>query len=154
MSTEEKLAEKPEVITIQEEQDGSATVELPESIPSPDAQADHDGEGSDEDNDHAEDDAVAGAGAVHGLGGGEAVRVVLDTQLTIEGAQEVGLDLAAVDPRRAAALAAPRHRLERPGDADADQPGAAGLRLGALDEVGHDPQAAVVVPAGSGLADA
>ena len=48
MSTEEKLAEKPEVITIQEEQDGSATVELPESISSPDAQSDHDGEGSDE----------------------------------------------------------------------------------------------------------
>ena len=39
---------------------------------------------------------MRGAGAVHGLGGGEAVRVVLDTQLTIEGAQEVGLNLAAV----------------------------------------------------------
>ena len=39
MSTEQNVAEKPEVITIQEEQDGSATVELPESIPSPDTQA-------------------------------------------------------------------------------------------------------------------
>ena len=64
MSTEEKLAEKPEVITIQEEQDGSATVELPESIPSPDAQADHDGEGSDEADDRAREAEMAAGGEI------------------------------------------------------------------------------------------
>ena len=64
MSTEEKLAEKPEVITIQEEQDGSATVELPESIPSPDAQSDHDGEGSDEADDRAREAEMAAGGEI------------------------------------------------------------------------------------------
>ena len=64
MSTEEKLAEKPEVITIQEEQDGSATVELPESIPSPDQQADHDGEGSDEADDRAREAEMAAGGEI------------------------------------------------------------------------------------------
>ena len=64
MSTEEKLAEKPEVITIQEEQDGSATVELPESIPSPDAQADHDGEGSDEADERAREAEMAAGGEI------------------------------------------------------------------------------------------
>ena len=64
MSTEEKLAEKPEVITIQEEQDGSATVELPESIPSPDQQADHDGEGSDEADERAREAEMAAGGEI------------------------------------------------------------------------------------------
>ena len=64
MTTEEKLAEKPEVITIQEEQDGSAIVELPESIPSPDVQADHDGEGSDEADERAREAEMAAGGAI------------------------------------------------------------------------------------------
>ena len=38
MSTEQQTQEKPEVITIQEAGDGSAVVELPDSIPSPDSE--------------------------------------------------------------------------------------------------------------------
>jgi hypothetical protein len=47
MSTENQAAEQ-EVIVIQEEQDGSATIELPNSIPSPEAQHDDDSDESDE----------------------------------------------------------------------------------------------------------
>ena len=65
MSTAVENQEKPEVITIQEAQDGSAVVELPPSIPSPEPQAadDHD-EGSDEDDDAAREAEIASGGEV------------------------------------------------------------------------------------------
>jgi len=64
MSTEQITAEKPEVITIQEEVDGSATIELPESIPSPDVQADSEHEDSDEADDRARRAEMASGGEV------------------------------------------------------------------------------------------
>ena len=47
MSTDNQAVEQ-EVIVIQEEQDGSATIELPNSIPSPEAQHDDDSDEADE----------------------------------------------------------------------------------------------------------
>jgi len=47
MSTENQAVEQ-EVIVIQEEKDGSATIELPDSIPSPEAQAEDDSDEADE----------------------------------------------------------------------------------------------------------
>ena len=47
MSTDNQAVEQ-EVIVIQEEKDGSATIELPESIPSPEAQHDDDSDEADE----------------------------------------------------------------------------------------------------------
>lgn len=47
MSTENQAVEQ-EVIVIQEEKDGSATIELPQSIPSPEAQHDEDSDEADE----------------------------------------------------------------------------------------------------------
>jgi len=47
MSTDNQVAEQ-EVIVIQEEKDGSATIELPESIPSPEPQHDDDSDEADE----------------------------------------------------------------------------------------------------------
>ena len=47
MSTDNQIAEQ-EVIVIQEEKDGSATIELPESIPSPEPQHDDDSDEADE----------------------------------------------------------------------------------------------------------
>lgn len=47
MSTENQAVEQ-EVIVIQEEKDGSATIELPQSIPSPEAQHDDDSDEADE----------------------------------------------------------------------------------------------------------
>lgn len=64
MSTEQNVAEKPEVITIQEEQDGSATVELPDSIPSPDAQAETEHEDSDEADERAREAEMASGGEI------------------------------------------------------------------------------------------
>jgi len=57
MSQEQTTAEKPEVIMIQEEQDGSATIELPESIPSPDPQTESARSNESEDSDEADDRA-------------------------------------------------------------------------------------------------
>jgi len=64
MSTEQESAEKPEVITIQEEVDGSATIELPDSIPSPDEQADSSQEDSDEADERARRAEMAAGGEV------------------------------------------------------------------------------------------
>lgn len=64
MSTEQNMAEKPEVITIQEEQDGSATIELPDSIPSPDVQAEAEHEDSDEADERARQAEMAAGGEV------------------------------------------------------------------------------------------
>jgi hypothetical protein len=47
MSTEQVAAPEQEVIVIQEEKDGSATIDLPESIPSPDAQHEEDSDEAD-----------------------------------------------------------------------------------------------------------
>jgi hypothetical protein len=47
MSTEQLAAPEQEVIVIQEEKDGSATIDLPESIPSPDAQHEDDSDEAD-----------------------------------------------------------------------------------------------------------
>ena len=47
MSTEQLAAPEQEVIVIQEEKDGSATIDLPDSIPSPDAQHEEDSEEAD-----------------------------------------------------------------------------------------------------------
>ena len=47
MSTDNQVVEQ-EVIVIQEEKDGSATIELPESIPSPEPQHDDDSDEADE----------------------------------------------------------------------------------------------------------
>jgi hypothetical protein len=65
MSTETPVQEDKEVISIQEEKDGSAVVELPPSIPSPEVQADdgHD-DGSDEADDEAREAEIAAGGAV------------------------------------------------------------------------------------------
>ena len=64
MSNEQETAEKPEVITIQEEQDGSATIELPDSIPSPDAQPEAEHEDSDEADERARANEMAAGGEV------------------------------------------------------------------------------------------
>ena len=64
MSTEQNTAEKPEVITIQEEVDGSATIELPESIPSPDVQPEAEHEDSDEADERARAAELASGGEV------------------------------------------------------------------------------------------
>lgn len=65
MSTAVENQEKPEVITIQEAQDGSAVVELPPSIPSPEPQAadEHD-DGSDEADEAAREAEIAAGGVV------------------------------------------------------------------------------------------
>ena len=47
MSTDTKDKEQVEVIAIQEEKDGSATIELPPSIPSPEAGTDSDADDHD-----------------------------------------------------------------------------------------------------------
>jgi hypothetical protein len=47
MSTEQVAAPEQEVIVIQEEKDGSATIDLPDSIPSPDAQHEEDSDEAD-----------------------------------------------------------------------------------------------------------
>ena len=60
MSTENQAVEQ-EVIVIQEEKDGSATIELPDSIPSPEAQHDDD---SDEADDRARQKEMVVGGAV------------------------------------------------------------------------------------------
>jgi len=60
MSTDNQAVEQ-EVIVIQEEKDGSATIELPDSIPSPEAQADDD---SDEADDRARQREMVAGGAV------------------------------------------------------------------------------------------
>jgi hypothetical protein len=65
MSTEQNTAEKPEVITIQEEVDGSATIELPDSIPSPDEQPDASQEDSDEADERARRAEMAAGGEVN-----------------------------------------------------------------------------------------
>jgi hypothetical protein len=64
MSKDQEVAEKPEVITIQEEVDGSATIELPDSIPSPDAQPDSEHEDSDEADDRAREAEMSSGGEV------------------------------------------------------------------------------------------
>jgi len=64
MSTEQNVAEKPEVITIQEEQDGSATIELPDSIPSPQEQPEAEHEDSDEADERARQAELAAGGEV------------------------------------------------------------------------------------------
>lgn len=65
MSTNAATQEEQEVITIQEAVDGSAVVELPPSIPSPEPQAaeEHD-DGSDEADDAAREAEIAAGGAV------------------------------------------------------------------------------------------
>jgi hypothetical protein len=60
MSTDNQVVEQ-EVIVIQEEKDGSATIELPESIPSPEPQHDED---SDEADDRARQKEMVVGGAV------------------------------------------------------------------------------------------
>jgi hypothetical protein len=60
MSTENQAVEQ-EVIVIQEEKDGSATIELPDSIPSPEGQAEDD---SDEADDRARQREMVTGGAV------------------------------------------------------------------------------------------
>jgi hypothetical protein len=65
MSTEQNASEKPEVITIQEEVDGSATIELPDSIPSPDEQPDASHEDSDEADERARRAEMAAGGEVN-----------------------------------------------------------------------------------------
>lgn len=64
MSTEQNMADQPEVITIQEEQDGSATIELPDSIPSPDVQPEAEHEDSDEADERARAAELAAGGEV------------------------------------------------------------------------------------------
>ena len=64
MSNEQQNAEKQEVITIQEEVDGSATIELPDSIPSPDEQPDASHEDSDEADERARRAELAAGGEV------------------------------------------------------------------------------------------
>lgn len=65
MSTNVENQEEQEVITIEEAQDGSAVVELPPSIPSPEPQAaDGHDDGSDEDDDAAREAEIAAGGAV------------------------------------------------------------------------------------------
>lgn len=60
----ENTSQEQEVIMIQEEKDGSATVELPSSIPSPEAQVDDANIGTDEDDDAERAAEIAQGGAV------------------------------------------------------------------------------------------
>lgn len=65
MSDNKQTNEDQEVISIEEAQDGSAIVELPNSIPSPDPQATDDNDhGSDEDDEAARAAEIAAGGAV------------------------------------------------------------------------------------------
>ena len=68
MSTDQQAQEKPEVITIQESGDGSAVVELPDSIPSPDAKeaapAEDHSDGSDEADEAARQAEMASGGEI------------------------------------------------------------------------------------------
>ena len=64
MSTDTKEAQDVEVIAIQEEKDGSATIELPPSIPSPGSTAEDDDHGSDEDDEAARQREMAVGGEV------------------------------------------------------------------------------------------
>lgn len=68
MSTDQQTQEKPEVITIQESGDGSAVVELPDSIPSPDAEqpapAEDHSDGSDEADEAARQAEMAAGGEI------------------------------------------------------------------------------------------
>ena len=65
MSTDTQDKQEVEVISISEEKDGSAVVELPPSIPSPDADAEEDHDvGSDEADDEARQREMAVGGAV------------------------------------------------------------------------------------------
>jgi hypothetical protein len=64
MSTENKGTDDVEVIAIQEEKDGSAVVELPPSIPSPENNAEDDDHGSDEDDEAARQREMAVGGSV------------------------------------------------------------------------------------------
>lgn len=65
MSDNKQTNEDQEVISIEEAQDGSAIVELPNSIPSPDPQAADDNDhGSDEDDEAARAAEIAAGGAV------------------------------------------------------------------------------------------
>lgn len=64
MSTENRGTEDVEVIAIQEEKDGSAVVELPASIPSPENTAEDHDEGSDEDDEAARQREMAVGGEV------------------------------------------------------------------------------------------
>jgi hypothetical protein len=61
MSSDQNTAEAQEVIVIQEEKDGSATVDLPQSIPSPDVNRDED---SDEADEAARQEEMASGGGV------------------------------------------------------------------------------------------
>ena len=65
MSDKENNQQEQEVISIEEAQDGSAVVELPASIPSPDPQAAGDDDhGSDEDDEAAREAEIAAGGAI------------------------------------------------------------------------------------------
>lgn len=64
MSTEQKDQEQVEVIAISEEKDGSAVVELPDSIPSPENTAEDHEDGSDEDDEAARQRELAMGGEV------------------------------------------------------------------------------------------
>jgi hypothetical protein len=64
MSENNQPKDEAEVIVIQEEADGSATVELPDSIPSPDARADSETEDSDEADERARRAEMADGGSV------------------------------------------------------------------------------------------
>jgi hypothetical protein len=57
MSTDTQEKEKVEVMTIQEATDGSAVVELPESIPSPDVAPEDKAAAPEDDSDEADDAA-------------------------------------------------------------------------------------------------
>ena len=64
MSENNQPKDEAEVIVIQEEADGSATVELPDSIPSPDVRADSETEDSDEADERARRAEMADGGSV------------------------------------------------------------------------------------------
>jgi hypothetical protein len=97
--------------------------------------------------DHREHHIVAGARAIHGLGGSEAIGVILDPHRTAEGAAQIGLHRPAEEPGGTRPLGQARARLQGARNADADAALAAGLGLHPRDEVGDGAQAALIIMA-------
>ena len=87
------------------------------------------------------------AGAVEGLGGGEAIRVVFDADLALKRLDQILLDRPSEQPGRARAFAKPALGLERSRYADADAAPASDLAFHPLDHFLDDGDAAeIVVP--------
>ena len=110
-----------------------------------DPPADHDSAADTGAEDDAEDGVVPLARAVDGLGQGEAVGVVGDSDRAVEARLEVGLEGVAVEPSGVGVLDQAGGAGDDAGDADPDGTGAAGLRLELGDQAGDGVEAGLVV---------